>query len=121
MAYATLTDLTDRYTGATTGAEVLLDDASFWLKVWVPGLDDAIPDNEDVTTAAMLLVVAMVKRALTAPAADLPYESAVAGPFTVRYRNPDGNLFLYARELEAITSLLRSSQAEAVSMRSTGL
>lgn len=126
--FATVDDLTARYTGTVDPdtAATLLEDASFWLGVWVPGLDTAVTTSSDVATAAMLLVVAMVKRALTAQAADLPGVQSItnsAGPYnqSVTYRNPEGNLYLYANELEAITSLLRSSRAAAVSMRSPGL
>lgn len=126
--FATVDDLTARYTGTVDPdtAETLLEDASFWLGVWVPGLDTAVTTSSDVATAAMLLVVAMVKRALTAQAADVPGVQSItnsAGPYnqSVTYRNPEGNLYLYANELESITSLLRSSRAAAVSMRSPGL
>ncbi|OBK92379.1 hypothetical protein A5646_03500 [Mycobacterium sp. 1245499.0] len=127
-AYATLADLEARYTGQIdpTTAETLLDDASFWLGVWVPGLDAAVTTSSDVATAAKLLVVAMVKRALAAQAVDVPGVQSITnsgGPFnqSITYRNPEGNLYLYANELESITSLLRSTRAAAVSMRSPGL
>lgn len=127
-AYATLADLEARYTGQIDSdtAETLLDDASFWLGVWVPGLDAAVTTSSDVATAAKLLVVAMVKRALAAQAVDVPGVQSITnsgGPYnqSITYRNPEGNLYLYANELESITSLLRSSRASAVSMRSPGL
>lgn len=126
--YATLEDLQARYTGQIDSdtAETLLEDASFWLGVWVPGLDAAVTTSSDVATAAQLLVVAMVKRALVAQVADLPGVQSITnsgGPYnqSITYRNPEGNLYLYANELESITSLLRSSRAGAVSMRSPGL
>lgn len=126
--FATVDDLTARYTGTVDPdtAETLLEDASFWLGVWVPGLDTAVTTSSDVATAAMLLVVAMVKRSLTAQAADLPGVQSITnsgGPYnqSITYRSPEGNLYLYANELESITSLLRSSRAGAVSMRSPGL
>lgn len=130
--YAELQDLEDRFPRDLTDAETeevptLLEDASFWLSVWVPGLDTAITTGDETAAeAAKLLVVAMVKRALTAQAADLPGVQSITnsgGPYnqSITYRNPEGNLYLYANELESITSLLRSSRAGAVSMRSPGL
>jgi len=123
--YATLEDLQARYTGQvdTDTAATLLGDASFWLGVWVPGLEAAATADSDVATAAKLLVVAMVKRALTAQAVELPGVQSItraAGPYNqaITYRNPEGNLYLYAGELDSITRLLRPP---AVSLRSPGL
>jgi hypothetical protein len=126
--FATVDDLEARYTGQIDSdtAATLLEDASFWLGVWVPGLAAAVITSSDVATAAKLLVVAMAKRALQSQAADLPGVQSItqgAGPYNqaITYRNPEGNLYLYANELESITSLMRSSRAGAVSMRSPGL
>lgn len=128
MAYADLDDLRERFPRDLTEAEearagTLLDDASFWLGVWVSGLAGAVDTSEQVAQAAKLLVVAMVKRALLAavvadPAVESISESA--GPFnrSIKYRNPEGNLFLYGSELAALEGLLAPS---AVSMRSPGL
>lgn len=109
-----------------TRAEILLEDASFWLGVWVPGLATAIDNgNEQVTTAARLLVVAMVRRAMLAPSVDegVQSQNLVAGQFqhNIVYRNPDGNLYLYGKELDAIKGLLRTNPADAVSMTQPGL
>lgn len=124
MSYAELGDLEDRFPRALTDqelsqAETLLNDASFWLGVWVPGLGDVVAD-EPFATAAKLLVVAMVRRALLTPGTE-GAESESAGVYSVKYRNPEGNLFLYSRELDNIASLLRGNRADAVSMRSPGL
>jgi hypothetical protein len=130
--YAALVDLEARFPRALTTVETetaptLLADASFWLGVWVPGLQEAIDGgNEPAVEAAKLLVVAMVKRALLSQIPDNPGVQSTTeswGPYNkaVTYRNPEGNLFLYDRELEDITGLLRSTRAEAVSMRSPGL
>lgn len=104
-------------------AQLLMEDASFWLGVWVPGLQTAIAGgNEQVAEAAKLLVVTMARRALVAPTVDDGVESRLqtAGPFqhTITYRAPDGNLYLQSRELEALTGMIRPS---AVSMTSLGL
>jgi hypothetical protein len=76
--YAELDDLEPRFPRDLTDAEeeaapTLLADASFWLGVWVPGLDDAISGgNEILAQAAMLLVVSMVKRSLLSQVAENP-------------------------------------------------
>ena len=124
--YATIDDLIDRFprnlTGPESGrAETLLGDASFWLSAWAPGLDVAISGgNPDLVEAAKLLVVAMVRRALLDPGTE-SRQSETAGIYTVRYRNPEGNLFVYGRELDSILTLLTGDRAQAVSIRSPGL
>lgn len=124
--YAALDDLIERFPRELTSseedrAETLLGDASFWLGVWVPGLGDAITAGDAVLTeAAKLLVVAMVRRNLDTPINEGVSEET-AGPFRVVYRNPDGNLFLYGRELDDLLGLLMPNRATAVSMRSPGL
>lgn len=126
--YATTADLEARWraltTEETTKAETLLVDASFWLDQWAPGLSTTT--SEDALTAAKLLVVAMVRRAMIAQAADLPGVQSTTegwGPYnqSVTYRNPEGNLYLYGTELETLMGLLRGNTAAAVSMRSPGL
>lgn len=130
--YATVNpDLTTRFprdltTDEFARATVLLTDASFWLGVWVPGLEaEVIGGNTVAEQAAKLLTVAMARRALLQP--DLEEGAAsqtdTYGPFsfTVAHQNPDGSLFLYARELSDITNLLLTNRAGAVSMRSPGL
>lgn len=128
--YADLADLQARFPRDLTAeeqpkAETLLRDASFWLSVWVPGL--AASTDETALEAAKLVVVEMVKRSLLAAAEARPdgaesvTESAGIYSHNVRFRNPDGNLFLYARELHDLEGLLRGSRSGAVSMRSPGL
>lgn len=124
--YAELADLTARFPRALTADEqtragTLLGDASFWLSVWAPGLNEAVSGGDaDATEAAKLLVVAMVRRALLDPGTENRV-SETAGLYTVRYRNPEGNLFVYGRELDSILTLLTGDRAQAVSMRSPGL
>ena len=124
--YAEMFDLKDRFGRDLTQAEetrarTLIGDASFWLSVWAPGLDEAITSGDaDATEAAKLLVVAMVRRALLDPGTESRV-SETAGLYTVRYRNPEGNLFVYGRELDSILTLLTGDRAQAVSMRSPGL
>ena len=125
-SYADISDLVSRFPRALSPAEneraeVLLGDASFWLSAWAPGLDLAITGGDaDLTEAAKLLVVAMVRRAMLDPGTEAR-QSETMGLFTVRYRNPEGNLFVYGRELDSILALLTSDRAAAVSMRSPGL
>jgi DsbC/DsbD-like thiol-disulfide interchange protein len=122
--YAEFDDLEERYPGALPtqpDPEILLGDASFWLSAWVPGLDVAITGGDaELAEAAKLLVVAMVKRALAAPGAENVQQETV-GVFTVRYRNPEGNLYVYGRELDTILLLMTQDRAAAVSYRSPGL
>lgn len=130
--YAELADLQARFPRDLTSAEqdaapTLLGDASFWLGVWVPGLDNAITGGDEVLAqAAKLLVVSMVKRSLLSQVPDNPgvqSTTSTAGPYSqsVTYRNPEGNLYLYGTELTSITDLLWPNKAQAVSMRSPGL
>lgn len=124
-SYAQPNDLTSRLNGVTvpagTDVQQALDDASFWLSAWVDGLDDAITNgNAELAEAAKLLVVAMVKRSLSDSGSETRQQENY-GMFAVRYRNPEGNLFLYGRELDSILALLQTNRASAVSMRSKGL
>lgn len=129
--YAGLDDLQARFPRELTDdeetrAETLLDDASFWLGVWVPGLDGAITGgNEQLAQAAKLLVVSMARRSLLTPSLEDGVSSStqIVGPFqnVVAYRNPDGNLYLYSKELDAIRGLMRSNQSDAISVTAPGL
>ena len=135
MAFATLQDLIDRFPRALEAAEtaqapLMLDDASFLLSIRVPGLQEAVDGgDENITYAAMLVTVAMVKRALLAQAASQTVNPAVDslaqtfGPYSssIKYRSDGGNLYLYDSELEYLLALLRGDVSQAVSMRSPGL
>jgi hypothetical protein len=128
--YAELADLQalfprDLTEAEETRAEALLERASFWLGVWVPGLTDST--DGVVLEAAKYVVVDMVIRSLMSTAAARPdgaeSMSRSAGYFSesIKFRNPDGNLFLYARELEDLEGLLRGNRSTAVSYMSPGL
>lgn len=133
--YAELSDLTDRFpreltSDEETRAETLLVDASFWLGVWVPGLAEAIAGGDETAQeAAKLVVVNMVKRSILAEAASLESDPSIesitegAGIYNraIRYRSPDGNLWISLRELDDLLALLMPNRATAVSMRSPGL
>lgn len=127
--YAEPEDLTARFPRALTDAEttqvpILLEDASFWLGVWVPGIQTATENDSTIAQAAKLLVVAMVKRSLlnqiTEVMPGVQGQTDTVGPFSraVTFRNPEGNLYLYASELASISSLLRPC---AVSVMLPGL
>lgn len=130
-AFAEPSDVEDRFPRELTDAEesrlpILLADASFWLGVWVPGLEDAVATDTQIAQAAMLTVVSMVRRSLLSTVPDDPSISAtnqVVGPFQyqVTYRNPEGNLFLYDRELATLMALLRPYRGDAVSIMAPGL
>lgn len=131
--YAEPEDLTERFPRDLTDPEVarlpiLLEDASFWLGVRVPGLVSAIAaDDEQAIQGAKLLVVAAVKRALLTQVPEVPGVQSItntAGPFTqaVTYANPGDGLWWYNSELEWMCDLLRgSNRSGAVSMTSPGL
>lgn len=135
VSYATVDDLTARFPRDLTGVEsdqvdTMLQDASFLLSVKAVGLQAAIDGGDQtIITAAMMLTVAMVKRALLAQAAQLDVNPAIDqmseawGTFSqsVKFRTDNCNLYLYDSELDYLLGLLRGSQAEAVSMRSPGL
>lgn len=129
MSYATFEDLQARFPREITDAEedradVLLEDASFWLGVWVPGLSEVVSLNEEAATAAKLLVVSMVKREMLDPAAapeTAAVESEGIGPFTRTFRGFEGQRYAYDQELAEMASLIRTNRAAAVSMRSRGL
>lgn len=122
--YAELNELQARYPGTLPtqpDPDTLLGDASFWLSAWVPGLDAAINGGDaELEEAAKLLVVSMVKRALSAPGAENVAQETV-GVFSVRYRNPEGNLYVYGSELDTILLLMTKDRQAAVSYRSPGL
>jgi Phage protein Gp19/Gp15/Gp42 len=134
-SYATVNDLIpERFPRALTATETaqvgtMFEDASFLLSIHAPGLQAAIDGgDEQITYAAMLLTVAMVKRALIAQAAQVtasPMADQITeawGPYSqsIKYKTDNGNLFLYDSELDWLLGLLRGDVAEAVSVRSPG-
>lgn len=122
-------DFIPRYPQTLTDDEkdraiLLLEDASFWLNVWVPGLDAAVAGDEQIATAAKLLVVAMVKREMLDPFVapeTSGLESETIGPFTRTYRGFEGQRYAYDQELAEMIDLLRPNRADAVAIRSPGL
>jgi hypothetical protein len=131
MAYAEPGDLAARWhpltPEETSKATTLLDDAAFWLRVWVPGLQSAIDSgNADAATAAKLLTVSMVKRAMQnendqSPGIASRQEVASIYQEIITYRNPEGNLYLYDRELADILAVVTGVPQGATSFTSPGL
>jgi len=130
MAYATTGDLVTRWrtlnTAEITKANILLDDAAFWLRMWVPGLAAAVDAGGDAATGAKLLSVSMVKRAMLADGVESPGVESIqqtSGIYTdhVTYRNPEGNLYLYDRELQDLINAICARPAGASSHTSPGL
>lgn len=103
MAYATVTDLEDRYgmldSDEEQRASVLLDDAAVMLDAML-GTDE--PD-QSLLPALKLVSCAMVNRALAADSADafgISNASYTMGPFSqsATFANPSGDLYLTAGE-----------------------
>lgn len=130
MAFATTDDLVARWRPLSQAdldrAEVLLDDAAWWLGVWFSEFGDLVALAAADTELAMglkILSCAMVKRAMTAVGDGASQVQQVMGPFTaqISYRNPDGSLYVYSAERDAIWKLLGVNVSGAVSMESPGL
>jgi hypothetical protein len=132
MAFAAYADIEARWRTLSSTeqarATVLLDDAAWWLKVWFKPYGDIealAADDELLSEGLKILSCNMVRRALAAGGG---IEGATQmqqsmGPFSsqVAFRNPDGNLFVYDTERDAILSLLGISVSGAVSMTGPGL
>ena len=114
----------------TVQADTLLEDAAFWLNAWVPGLHAAVENGSAAAAeGAKLVSVSMVKRAMQAAERDTPAGAdlthQVAGIYVeqIKYRNPDGALFLYDRELTDLLTLVHGGSASlgAASFTAPGL
>lgn len=131
MTFATSDDLAERWRALSPAEEaratVLLGDAAWWLKVWfkpyaadLVALAAADPLLEE---GLKILSCNMVRRAMNSPGDGASASQQVMGPFTaqISFRNPDGSLFVYGSERDAILSLLGINVSGAVSMESPGL
>lgn len=121
--YATLEDLSARWRDMPTDgptqstAGTLLGDASYWVRQWFPTETGLIDAGESDGTGAMLLVCAMVKRALINADNDGVRQSTdgMAGMTETRvYSNPDGNLYITDNER---TLMQGGSRMRAMSMQ----
>ncbi|MEV0031431.1 Gp19/Gp15/Gp42 family protein [Nocardia sp. NPDC050793] len=131
MAFATAADLEARWRALSPEEEarvdVLLADAAWWLGVWFKTYGDLVAlaaADEQLADGLKILSCNMVRRAMTSAAiegAQSVYQ--VMGPFTsqIAFRNPDGTLFVYDSERDAILSLLGVNVSGAVSMSGPGL
>ncbi|MBM7280362.1 hypothetical protein JTZ10_21695 [Gordonia rubripertincta] len=126
-AYATADDLAARWknlSGAEMGrAEVLLQDAAVWLRTWFGDLDSRIAAGTLDAQAPLMVSCAMVRRAMLNAEGDgtAAYQRTdSAGPMSMTenrtYSNPEGNLYLTAREVD----LLAGHPASAGSFTSPG-
>lgn len=131
MAFAEADDLQARWRTLSQEekdrATVLLEDAATWLAVWFKAYGDlAVLASADSQLAEMLKILScsMVRRAMTTGAiegAQSIYQ--VMGPFSsqVAFKNPDGNLYIYESERDAVLSLLGANATGAVSISGPGL
>ncbi|MEV4155415.1 Gp19/Gp15/Gp42 family protein [Nocardia salmonicida] len=130
MAFATSADLVERWKPLSQAEEArattLLGDAAWWMKVWFKEFGDLVvlaAADPELAEGLEILSCSMVKRAMTSAGDGVGQAQQVMGPFTaqISYRNPDGNLYIYTAEREAILSLLGVNTSGAVSMESPGL
>lgn len=127
-AFATYEDLAKRWKGFDTAdavvADQLLADAAVWLRVWVPQAVPLAATNTDLGEALVIVSCAMVKRALlNGDNEGQTSNQETVGPFQyqIAFRNPEGNLFLYQKELEMLEKLCGLNTSGAVSMTARGL
>lgn len=109
--YATAQDLGARWrnmptdTASQTMVTTLLGDASYWLRQWFPSITGRIDAGQADGTGAMLLVCAMVKRAMVNADNEGVSQASdgMAGMTETRvYSNPDGNLYITSNEMTLI-------------------
>ncbi|MBF6328736.1 Gp19/Gp15/Gp42 family protein [Nocardia transvalensis] len=131
MAFATPTDVAARWRALSPAeqarATVLLDDAAWWLKVWFKPYGDIealAVEDELLAEGLKILSCNMVRRALPGTVVEGATQvQQTMGPFNtqIAFRNPDGNLFVYESERDAVLSLLGINVSGAVSMTAAGL
>ena len=127
-AFANYEDLSKRWKGFDAADEAMADqllaDAAVWLRVWVPQAPVLAATNTDLAEALVIVSCAMVKRALLNGDNEGQSSSQeTIGPFQyqIAFRNPEGNLFLYQKELEMLEKLCGLHTSGAVSMTARGL
>lgn len=127
-AFAGAADLQARWRPLTDAeterANVLLEDASVWLLAWFPDLQARIDAGTLDAAIPVMVACSMVKRAmLDSDGMSADQTQRTAGPFSESFQrsfsNPDGNLYLTAREEQLLRG--STSQPQAVSMMSPGL
>lgn len=131
MAFAGYADLAERWRVLSPAeqarATTLLRDATWWLKVWfkpyAADLEALAADDPMLEEGLKILSCNIVRRGMLSAGDGVGQAQQVMGPFSAQlsYRNPEGNLYVYAAEREAILSLLGVNNGGAVSMESPGL
>ncbi|NEW33838.1 hypothetical protein GV791_14870 [Nocardia cyriacigeorgica] len=130
MAFATVDELEAGWRPLSQAekdrATVLLDDAAWWLKVWFKEFGDLealAAADEELAKGLQILSRNMVRRSMTTPVDGAGQVQQSLGPMTstIAFRNPDGNLFVYEAERDAILTLLGVNTSGAVSMTGPGL
>lgn len=100
--YATVSDLQGRWPSlpATSEAQatVLLGAASRKLRAAVPGLDDLITAGTIEAELVTDVCCSMVKRAMVAGDAVDGVQQQSAGPYSMTFANPTGDLYLTKSE-----------------------
>ena len=124
-AFATQDDLAARWRPlvGTEGdrADILLEDASVWLRAWFPDLDARLLDGRIDALIPVMVTCAMVKRAMLSTNFDgMQSVSNSAGSFSQErvFSNPQGNLYITAAERDLILGVTART---AVSRMSPGL
>ncbi|WP_067891212.1 hypothetical protein [Nocardia vaccinii] len=124
--YATVEQLGARWRNMPTDAAseatatTLLGDASFWLRQWFPSITGLIDAGQSDGTGAMLLVCAMVKRALINVDNEGVRQASdgMAGMSETRvYSNPDGSLYITANDMTLIQG---GARAKSMTMSTWG-
>lgn len=127
VAFATHEDLQDRWKELSdeevSRADVLLEDASVWLREWFPDLESRIAAGSIDAAVAKMVACAMVKRAMISSGNEgITYaqRSEVYGPMShqtgLTYKNPEGNLYITVAERD----LLDGQPSGAKSMECAG-
>lgn len=100
--YGSVDDLRDRWPSlpATSDAQatILLGAASRKLRVAVPGLDDLIAAGTLEADLVTDVVCSMVKRAMIAGDQAEGVSQQTAGPYSMTFANPTGDLYLTKSE-----------------------
>lgn len=99
--FATVADVRDRTRALITDSDVgyvatLLDDASVMIRGQFRSIDADIEAGTVDAESVMLVVARMVKRVIESGPDGV--KSDAAGPFSVSYDNPAGNLYLTSTE-----------------------
>lgn len=100
--------------------ELLLGDASYWVRQWIPGIDDRITGGSIDPLGPEIVVCNMVRRAKQVPLEGVSRLMEGAGPYTYdrQFVNPEGNMWITKKEVELLTGVVGRT---ATSRESRGL